>query len=227
MATTSENAKTRSAASSSTAARSRTAARPLAAAEAGPSPVRRRGKVLEHAIFEAVLDELVSSGYAMLSMEAVATRAQTGKASLYRRWGSREALVLDALQALLPEAGPAPDTGDLRADLLELVRRMRATMLSVPGRAGRGIMSELDHERGAPFAGLMHERVIHPGKDLLLELLARGAARGDVRPGAVDAPLLLDVVPAVMLYRAKMVGPPTDAEMVLLVDEVLLPMVRA
>ena len=85
-------------------------------------------------------------------------------------------------------------------------------------------MSELDHERGAPFAGLIHERVIHPVTDLLLELLTRGAVRGDVRPGAVNG-MVADVVPAVMLYRAKMVGPPTDADLVLLVDEVLLPMV--
>ena len=107
MATTSEN--TRSADSSSKAPDSSPGVADSSpkTAEPGPSPVRRRGKVLEHAIFEAVLDELVSSGYAMFSMEAVANRAQTGKASLYRRWGSREALVLDALQALLPEPGSA------------------------------------------------------------------------------------------------------------------------
>ena len=195
------------------------------AAVGGAGAARRRGKVLELAIFQAALDELVGSGYARLSMEAVAARAQTGKAAIYRRWGSKEALVLDALRALLPEAGPAPDTGDLRTDLLELGLRMRTAMLSAPGCAGRAIMSELDHERGLPFAGLMHEKVIHPGKTRLLELLARAAARGQVRPEAVN-PLVADVAPAMMLYRFKMVGPPSEQDVADMVDQVLLPLVR-
>ena len=195
------------------------------AAAGVPGSARRRGKVLEHAIFQAALDELVGSGYATLSMEAVAIRAQTGKAAIYRRWGSKEALVLEALRELLPEAGPAPDTGDLRADLLELVMRMRAAMLSLPGRAGRVIMSELDHERGLPFAGLMREKVIEPGASRLLELLGRGVARGEVRPEAVNH-MVVDVAPAMMLYRFKMLGPPTEQDAADLVDQILLPLVR-
>ncbi len=191
-----------------------------------PGTPRRRGKVLEQAIFQATLDELVATGYARLSMEAVAVGARTGKAAIYRRWPSKEELVLDTLRATLPEPGPAPDTGSLRGDLLELVSRTRAAMLSLPGCAGRVIMSELDHERAAPFVGLMHQRVIAPSTSLMHEVLSRGVLRGEVRADAVN-PLIVDVVPAVMLYRAKTHGPPSEAEAIELVDQVLLPAVRA
>lgn len=182
--------------------------------------------MLEQAIFQATLDELVASGYARLSMEAVAAGAQTGKAAVYRRWASKEELVLSAMRAMLPPVGPVPDTGSLRGDLLELMRGARSAMLSLPGCAVRVIMGELDQERARPFLGLVHECVMDPGKAAVLEVLRRGTGRGEVRPEAVT-PLVADVAPALMLYRAKMQGPPTDADVVALVDEVLLPLVRA
>ncbi|MEY9964486.1 AcrR family transcriptional regulator [Streptacidiphilus sp. MAP12-16] len=191
-----------------------------------PLPLRRRGRVLEQAIFEATLDQLVNTGYARLSMEAVAVGARTGKAAIYRRWASKEELVLDTLRATLPQPGPAPDLGSLRDDLLELVLRMRAAMVSVPGCAGRAIMSELDHERARPFVGLMHQRLIEPSKALMTEVLRRGVERGEVRPGAAT-PLIADIAPALMMYRSKMLGPPTEQDAVAVVDQVLLPAVRA
>jgi AcrR family transcriptional regulator len=61
---------------------------------------RRRGDVLNSAIFEATLDELAEVGYPKLTMERVAARAGASKASVYRRWPSRMELVLDAVHHL-------------------------------------------------------------------------------------------------------------------------------
>lgn len=185
---------------------------------------RRRGQALEHAIFEATLAELVASGYARFSMEAVATAAQTGKASLYRRWGSKEDLVLDALRCSLPVAGDAPDTGSLRDDLLAVVDRLRTAMSSRPGCAARAVISELDHERAAAFYGLVRQRILDPAHGLLLAVVRAAEIRGETRPGVVT-PMVLDIVPAVMMYRAKTgQGRFTEAEAIALVDEVLLPL---
>ncbi|WP_037607479.1 TetR/AcrR family transcriptional regulator [Streptacidiphilus rugosus] len=188
---------------------------------------RRRGPALEQAIFEATLEQLVVSGYARLSMEAVAAAAQTGKASLYRRWGSKEELVMDVLRTSLPLVGAPPDTGSLREDLLTVLERLRAAMSSRPGCAARAVISELDHERASAFIGLVHQRVLDPAHSLFLDVVAAAAARGEVR-AEVATPMVLDLVPAMMMYRAKTAqGRFTEQEAVALVDEVLLPVLRA
>ncbi|MFF3006875.1 TetR/AcrR family transcriptional regulator C-terminal ligand-binding domain-containing protein [Kitasatospora sp. NPDC057940] len=190
------------------------------------APLRRRGEALENAIFEAALQQLTADGYARLTMEGVAAAAQTGKAALYRRWPSKEELVKDALRASLPPAGPPPDTGGLRGDLLEVVTRLRAAMLSESGAAVRAIMGELDRQRAHTFLAIVLERVVEPTATLIVEVLARGASRGEVRPGSVT-PLVIDVVPALMLYRVKMCGgAPAQLDPAEIVDEVLLPIVR-
>jgi AcrR family transcriptional regulator len=184
---------------------------------------RRRGQALEQAIFAATLDQLIASGYARLSMEAVAAAAQTGKASLYRRWDSKEQLVLDALRATLPPADAPPDTGSLRADLLVVLNRLREAMASRPGCAARAVISELDHERAAAFMGLVHQQILEPAHLLLLQVVRAAAERGEVRLEAAT-PMVLDVVPAMMMYRAKTrQGRFTELEAQALVDEVLLP----
>ncbi|SEK87694.1 TetR/AcrR family transcriptional regulator [Streptacidiphilus jiangxiensis] len=191
-----------------------------------PSPpvaVRRRGRALEQAIFEATLEQLIASGYARLSMEAVAAAAQTGKASLYRRWGSKEQLVLDALGANLPPTGAPPDTGGLRTDLLAVLDRLRTAMSSRPGCAARAVISELDHERAAAFIGLVHQLILDPAHLLLLQVVRAAAERGEIHQEAAT-PMVLDIVPAMMMYRAKTrQGRFTEAEALALVDEVLLP----
>ncbi|MFD4400512.1 TetR/AcrR family transcriptional regulator C-terminal ligand-binding domain-containing protein [Kitasatospora sp. NPDC058397] len=190
------------------------------------APLRRRGEALENAIFEAALQQLTADGYARLTMEGVAAAAQTGKAALYRRWPSKEELVKDALRACLPPVGPPPDTGGLRGDLLEVVTRLRAAMLSEPGAAVRAIMGELDQQRAHTFLAIVLERVVEPTAALIAEVLGRGATRGEVRPGSVT-PLVTDVVPALMLYRIKMCGgAPEQLDPAEIVDEVLLPIVR-
>ncbi|MFF2078687.1 TetR/AcrR family transcriptional regulator C-terminal ligand-binding domain-containing protein [Kitasatospora sp. NPDC058162] len=197
-----------------------------AAAIVAAAPARRRGEALESAIYRAALQQLTTDGYARLTMEGVAAAAQTGKAALYRRWSSKEELVMDALRAALPPARPAPDTGSLRGDLLEVVTGLRTAMFSDLGAAVRAIMSEIDHQRARVFLELVQERVVEPTTALIAEVLDRGTARGEVRPGAVT-PMVTDAVPALMLYRIKMCGGgAVELDPVAIVDEVLLPIVR-
>ena len=88
--------------------------------ELTPEPVRRRrrGQQLESALLDAAWTELVEAGFANLTMESVAARAQTGIAVLYRRWANKDQLVLAAV-AHYGQAHPieTPDTGTLRGDL--------------------------------------------------------------------------------------------------------------
>src|SRR6187551_7596 len=84
---------------------------------------RRRGPALEDAILDAGWDQLTSAGYAGFTFEALAERAKTGKAVLYRRWPDKEALLL----AVLAHRGfgapvEVPDTGSLREDVITVLR---------------------------------------------------------------------------------------------------------
>src|SRR2546429_2448540 len=74
------------------------------------------------AIIEAVLDELAETGYGKLSMEAVARRAGVGKSALYRRWASKQEMVMAVLAEFSLELAETPDTGTLRTDLLGVLR---------------------------------------------------------------------------------------------------------
>jgi AcrR family transcriptional regulator len=187
---------------------------------------RRRGPVLERAILEAALDQLSTVGWGGLTMEGIAARAQTGKAAVYRRWPSKHALVVDALYCVLPDVGDVPDLGSLREDLLFLVQRMREAMYSQGGLAIRSVLDECDHSAAESFIGLIVRGVIEPGKRLILEVVQRGIARGEVRADATGD-IVADVVPALMMYRAKLGGRDIcERDLIEVVDQVMLPLLR-
>lgn len=87
-------------------------------------PKRRRGRALEEALLDAAWAELAERGYDEFTIDAVAARAGTSRAVLYRRWSSKQEL---ALAALKHEADKdvvvAPDTGSLRGDIIALLQQ--------------------------------------------------------------------------------------------------------
>ncbi|MFJ5234309.1 TetR/AcrR family transcriptional regulator [Kitasatospora sp. NPDC088391] len=190
------------------------------------APQRRRGKALEAAIFEAALEQLTSGGFARMTMEGVAGAAQTGKAALYRRWASKADLVMDALATAMPPPTDIPDLGSAEAELRHVIAAYVAVMGSPIGAAVRTLMGELDHERAEFFKGFLHDRVVGPTTEGILGILRRGEARGDVRRGAA-VPAVADVLPAMLLYRAKFCGGLVDEAFGAdLLEQILLPMIR-
>lgn len=107
---------------------------------------RRRGAQLEHALLEAAWDELAEVGFAGLTMESVAARAQTGIAVLYRRWPAKDDLVIAAI-GHYGRMRPIdiPDTGSLRGDLLALLgtfSQARASFTTVVAAAFSGLLAD-------------------------------------------------------------------------------------
>ena len=186
---------------------------------------RRRGDALHAAIFEATLDELTAVGYAELKMEHVANRARASKGSLYRRWSSRAELVADAVHHTLPSCAERPDTGSVREDLLGCLRGF-ATLLNGPsGEAIRGLMA--DTIRNPDLMEVVRVRFVEPGVGLFLEVLRRGAARGEVRAEALT-PRFASLGPD-LLRQYFMIhhSPIPERVLIEIVDEVVLPLVRA
>ena len=185
---------------------------------------RRRGDTLECAIFDAVLHQLQTVGYTRLTMEGVAACARTGKAALYRRWTGKDDLVVDAIDHALPSLTDLPDHGDVREDLLDLLRRMTAMVNSPTGCALRCLLAEVDRDH--QFSALLHERVLAPRKRGFLAVLERAADRGQVRAEAAS--------PWVGRGRAGHDGPALpgrrppvpDDYVVSILDEVVMPLLR-
>jgi len=189
-----------------------------------PLGTRRRGEILERAIFDAVLAELAEVGYDALTMEGAAGRAHTGKAALYRRWSSKQALVLDALHRALPPVDDPPDTGSVRGDLLAFLGRMADTINSPTGAAMQAVVGHL--KRHPDIAQAVQARVIEPRRRLIMDALRRGADRGEVRPDAVTR-LVAEVGPALIVHKFMTQGPPIPKKTVrAIVDEVIMPILR-
>lgn len=186
---------------------------------------RRRGDALVHAILTATLEELRERGYAALTMDAVAQRAGASKASLYRRWDSRAALVMDAVYRLAPLPDEVPETGTLRGDLLAALRQSAATLTGPAGAALRGMLAEalpeLDRVRE------LRARSRGRNREQMAVVLRRAVERGEIAPESV-LPTRLEVGAALLRNHFLFHNEPLDEDVLVgIVDDILLPLFRS
>ncbi|MEJ2859616.1 TetR/AcrR family transcriptional regulator [Actinomycetospora flava] len=186
---------------------------------------RRHGEELEAAIRAAVLDLVRERGASAVTMEAVAARARTSKPVLYRRWPDRAALLRDALLAAATAAIPHADTGSYRGDMLAVLHGWADAMTGelAPVLVAVVAATAEDPELAAAF----RDGVIGWRKEEMGELIARAVARGEVRPD-VPVHLARELGQSLLWHRLLVSGDPIDDALVVeIVDEVLLPVVRA
>jgi AcrR family transcriptional regulator len=191
---------------------------------------RRRGAALEDAILEAAYAELATAGYTAFAVEGVAARARTGKASIYRRWPTKAELVMDALMARLPtpaECGLTLELDDSVTTveaLYQVARAIAAVITSPAGDAMRAVKCEAVAD--PQLAQLIDDRFQAPRRAALLDLLKRGAERGEVRPEAVSQ-LVADVVPAVLSHRVLLQREPlTERDIIDVLEQIFIPLVE-
>jgi AcrR family transcriptional regulator len=184
---------------------------------------RRRGEELEHAILTATLEELTETGYTALTMDRVAARARTSKAALYRRWSGRAELVLDACSLHGVTDVSTPDSGELRADVIGLLRQVSAKMSSPLGGIMRGLLAEMT--RDEEFASLVRERIHTTGPTGIRVILARAVERGEVEPRILTSRRAM-VATDLLRNHFLLYGSPIDEAVITdIVDDVFLPLV--
>lgn len=193
----------------------------------GPSSVpstRRRGKVLEQAIRTAVLDLVVEQGASGVTMEAVAARAATSKAVLYRRWEDRGALLRETLVPLAMAAIPHTDTGTYRGDMLAILHGWAQFFASPSGAVATAIVGAMPHD--PDLAAAFRDGVIAWRKQAMTETLTRAIERNEVRPD-VTFEVARELGQAVLWHRFLVTGDPITDELIEhIVDEVLIPYTR-
>jgi AcrR family transcriptional regulator len=133
----------------------------------------------EREIYEAVIDLLREVGYEALTMDAVAARTRSSKATLYRQWKGKPELVIAALQAHKPTGPIEADTGSLAGDLHAVVRQIASK-----GDEDTGVMRALAYamEQDVDLGRVFHESLVKPQIETLERMLDRAVARGELDP---------------------------------------------
>jgi AcrR family transcriptional regulator len=153
------------------------------------APGRPRSEQARLSILRSTLKLLGKSGFSDLTMEGVAEHADVGKATVYRWWPNKAALVADAFASSTIQNLHFPDTGSVRTDMSQQMRQLIKIFLSRRGRIVSAILAAGQSDRAVIAA--FRERFLKPRRREAYATLRRGIARGELRKN-VDMDLLLD-----------------------------------
>ena len=160
---------------------------------------RPRSERARRAILQAAADLLLDSGGGQVSMDAVASRAGVSKATIYRWWPSKERLALEALVEWSSASSPPRDTGDLRSDLLALVRPwVRDIRRRQFGRVIAALIAEAQSDPA--FAAEYRHHFVDHRREPMQAAFARAIARGEA-PADLDIDVALDLVYGPLYHR--------------------------
>ena len=153
------------------------------------SPGRPRSEPVRLAILRSTLKLLGENGFPDLTIEHVAAHANVGKATVYRWWPNKAALIADAFASSTTRKLHFPDTGSVRADMSQQMRQVIKIFCSRRGRIVSAILAAGQSDRGLMAA--FRERFLWPRRREAYATLRRGILRGELRQN-VDMDLLLD-----------------------------------
>ncbi|WIY01442.1 TetR/AcrR family transcriptional regulator [Amycolatopsis mongoliensis] len=160
---------------------------------------RRRGAARTDELLQVTLDLAAEVGYAGLSIEAVARRAGVGKHTIYRRWPTMAALLLDALSRAWTTDLGYHDTGDVRADLREQFLRSAPALAAPPiGPVYRAVIAEAQADEG--LRATLHDRFLRTVEESTLARITRAQEAGEL-VGGVDLTFPAEVLCGTLYYR--------------------------
>jgi AcrR family transcriptional regulator len=142
------------------------------------APGRPRNAQADETILDAVLG-LLSDGQsaASISIEAVAAKAGVGKATIYRRWPNKEALLIDAVRSM---KGPLPEPAgrSVREDLIALIKANRTPRAQRYSTVTACLLPELFRDTEL---ARMYQDFVEPRREVTRQVLRRGIATGELR----------------------------------------------
>jgi len=157
-----------------------------------------RSARVKAAVLASVLDDLVELGYPNLTYERVAARAGVHKATVYRRWPTKQQLVADALLAQTGRTVPMPDTGSVRGDLRALTR---AVVANITSPQGEGLLRALVSDAARTPEITVAARTFWAERfALATTLVRRGIDRGELPP-TTDPDFLIETLIAPLYLR--------------------------
>jgi AcrR family transcriptional regulator len=176
----------------------------------------------EAQVLDAAIALLARVGYDKMTMDAIATEAKAGKATLYRRWSTKSSLVVDAiLRSKRALQVPDVDTGTLRGDLIAMACAAGGISDERSAQVMAGIITALHHD--PDFAEEFRTRVLGPKTEITRRVFERARERGEITAD-LDLDLLSPALAGIILHRSFVLGLPADEKTVAqVVDEIILP----
>jgi AcrR family transcriptional regulator len=185
----------------------------------------KRGEARSRAILDATIELLAEVGYDRMTMDMVAERAKASKATIYRRWPDKTALVLEALRSRGSLVPQLPDTGSLRGDLELYVRESAAATAGIAGSLVVGLLAVA--ARDPELAAMLSQQFHYEQLPAIIALVDRARERHEVRP-EVDPLVISEVLPGMLMMHLLVLGLPADEPFIhRLVDDVLIPVLTA
>ena len=173
-----------------------------------PAKARRTGgrsARVRAAVLRATLDALLACSADDLSIRDVAQRAGVHETSIYRRWGTRANLILDAVLGEIEAAVPPPDTGSLRGDLVALVASIAAFISTPTGQA----LLHLALKDDLPEDHDVRERFWAERFTTGQQVLQRAETRGELRSG-LDYRLISETLIGALFVRLLLTREPVN-----------------
>ena len=186
---------------------------------------RPRDPSRDGVIRAAILRLLAEVGYGALTMDAVASEAGVGKATIYRRWRTKQDLVVDTISELNRADADVADTGSLEGDLRAMLHQMVATIGGPTGAATVSLLSSIPHQPA--LAQAFNDGPLAVWRQSFDALWNRAEERGEISTTLAGS-ILAETVSALLVQRWLLTRRPVDdayADEVL--DTVVLPLIRA
>lgn len=166
--------------------------------QAGTGAPQARGDTFVQTVLQAALEQLAQVGFDRLSIPEVATLAGANKTSVYRRWPTKEDLVKDALRAAMGHTDEAVSTGNLREDLIRLVRALAEFLGSSAGRSVmRILLNDADNAELRAIAISAYGDVSRRAAWIAMDAAVR---RGELKP-RLEASTVLFTLAGALIHR--------------------------
>lgn len=168
---------------------------------------RPRNLETQQAILSASYDLLLAEGFGAVTVEKIAERAAVSKATIYKWWPNKAAVVIDGFLSAASARLPVPDTGSAQQDILLHARNLAQFLTSREGKVIKELIGQGQFDPA--LAEAYQSRYFQPRRLEALELLERGAKRGELKPG-FPLELGIDLIYGPLFYQLLVLGSKLD-----------------
>lgn len=168
---------------------------------------RPRNVETEKAILAASYDLLLENGFGAVTVEKIAERAKVSKATIYKWWPNKAAVVMDGFLSAAISRLPVPDTGSVMNDIIIQVTNLARFLTSREGKVINELIAE--GQCDLKLAEEYRARYFNPRRLDSRRILERGVDRGELRSD-LDIELSIDLIYGPLFYRLLVTGENLD-----------------